>query len=133
MQPVENIVANGTSLACIIRGEIDPKSTTFITPSEFEQQVGFIVYPAGGQVRRHFHRPVERHLTRTGEVVLVRRGRCVIDIYDNDQNLVASRELKAGDVAIMVAGGHGYRMLEETVLLEVKQGPYTGVEERELF
>jgi hypothetical protein len=133
MHCVEQIVAHGTTIACIIRGEVKPESTTFVTPSDFEQQVGFIVYPAGGEVRRHFHRPVERHISRTSEVVLVRKGRCVIDIYDNDQNLVASRDLKAGDIAIMVAGGHGYRMLEDTVLLEVKQGPYSGVEERELF
>ena len=133
MQRVEHIVSKDTPLACIIRGEQDPDKTTFVTPSQFEQQLGFIVYPAGGEVHRHYHRPVDRHLTGTSEVVVLRRGRCVLDIYDNEQNLVASRELKAGDIAILVAGGHGYRMLEDTVLLEVKQGPYTGVEERERF
>jgi uncharacterized protein with PhoU and TrkA domain len=133
MHGVEHIVSKDTELACIIRAGIDPQKTTFVTPSEFEQQLGFIVYPAGGEVRRHFHRPVERHLTRTTEVVLLRRGRCVLDIYDEEQNLVASRELRAGDVALLVRGGHGYRMLEDTVLLEIKQGPYAGVEERELF
>jgi len=133
MQSIEHIGSKDTPLACIIRAEIDPHKTTFVTPSQFEQQSGFIVYPAGGEVPRHFHRPVERHLTRTSEVVLLRRGRCVLDIYDTEQNLVASRELKTGDIAILVGGGHAYRMLEDTVLLEVKQGPYTGVEERERF
>ena len=47
--------------------------------------------------------------------------------------LIATRELATGDVMLMVGGGHGFRMLEDTVLLEVKQGPYTGVAEKERF
>lgn len=133
MQHVEHIVWKDKPLAIIVRSEIDPENTTFLTPSDLEQQVGFIVYPAGGEIPRHFHRPMERHLMRTSEVVLLRRGRCVIDIYEDERNLVASRELKAGDIVILVSGGHGYRMLEDTVLVEVKQGPYTGLEEREHF
>jgi len=63
----------------------------------------------------------------------VRRGHCEVDIYNNARDLVAVRKLSAGDILILVAGGHGFRMLEDTVLLEVKQGPYTGLEERERF
>ena len=47
--------------------------------------------------------------------------------------LVATRELLPGDIMLMVGGGHGFRMLEDTVLLEVKQGPYTGLDEKERF
>jgi uncharacterized protein with PhoU and TrkA domain len=133
MDCVEQICSKGKTLAFIVRAELHPETTTFVTSPDLEQQVGFIVYPAGGAVQRHTHRPVERHITRTSEVVLIRSGRCEIDIYDDDRQLVATRELKCGDLAIVVAGGHGYRMLEDTVLLEVKQGPYTGIEEREHF
>ena len=133
MHFVEHISSRDKTLALIVRAELHPEATTFVTSSDFEQQVGFIVYPAGGEVRRHTHRPIDRHISRTSEVVLVRSGRCEIDIYDDDRKIVATRELKCGDLAIVVAGGHGYRMLEDTVLLEVKQGPYTGIEEREHF
>jgi hypothetical protein len=47
--------------------------------------------------------------------------------------LVASRELRSGDITLMVGGGHGFRMQEDTVFLEVKQGPYTGIDEKECF
>jgi len=133
MEHVEHIAWNGSALAYIIRSEIDPKVTTFMTPGDFKQQVGFIVYSAGSEIPRHVHRHVERQLHDTSEVLVVRRGRCEVDIYNDERVLVAVRKLQMGDILILVAGGHGFRMLEDTVLLEVKQGPYTGVEERERF
>ena len=95
--------------------------------------LGFVVYPEGGEIARHVHVPLERHLVGTSEVLVLRSGRCLIDIYDDDRQLVATRELQTGDIMLMVGGGHGFRMLEDTVFLEVKQGPYTGLEEKERF
>jgi len=122
MELIENITWQGLPLAYIIRGKLNPTQTTFLTPPEFKQQVGFIVYPAGGEIQRHVHRPLERHLVGTSEILIVRRGRCEIDIYNDERELVATRELGQGDIMLMVAGGHGFRMLENTVFLEVKQG-----------
>jgi len=130
MELIENITWQGVPLAYIIRGKLNPTQTTFLTPPEFKQQVGFIVYPAGGEIQRHVHRPLERHLVGTSEVLIVRRGRCEIDIYNDERELVATRELGQGDIMLMVGGGHGFRMLEDTVFLEVKQGPYTGLDEK---
>ena len=130
---VECIGYNDQPLAYIIRSSFLPERTTFLTPSEFKQQVGYIVYPAGGEIARHVHRPLERHLVGTSEVLVVKKGRCLIDIYNDDRELVATRELYPGDVMLMVGGGHGFRMLEDTVFLEIKQGPYTGLDEKEQF
>jgi hypothetical protein len=130
---IEQITANNQLLTCIIRNAYLPSTTTFLTPPEFKQQVGFVVYPAGGEIKRHVHRPLERHLVGTSEVLVVKQGRCLIDIYNDDRERVATRELFAGDVMLMVGGGHGFRMLEDTILLEIKQGPYTGLEEKEHF
>ena len=133
MEHLEQILSNGKPLAYIIRSDMNPDKTTFLTPPEFKQQVGFVVYPAGGEIQRHVHRPLERHLIGTSEVLIVRRGRCEIDIYNNERELVATCELRQGDIMLMVDGGHGFRMLEDTVFLEVKQGPYTGLDEKERF
>ena len=67
------------------------------------------------------------------EVLVVRSGSCQIDVYDDQKNLIATRNLSVGDVVIMSAGGHGFRILEDTILLEIKQGPYLGTEDKELF
>src|SRR6266571_9300349 len=92
MELVEKIHFNDVPLAYIIRGQLTPDKTTFLTPSDFNQQVGFVVYPAGGVIPRHVHRPLERHLVGTSEVLVVRQGRCEIDIYNDDLQLVATRE-----------------------------------------
>jgi hypothetical protein len=130
---VEVISAGDQPLSYIIRGGTLPDRTTFLTPPEFKQQVGYIVYPAGGEVTRHAHRPIERHMIGTSEVLLVLKGHAIIDVYDDDHTLMASRELTTGDVMLMVGGGHGFRMIEHTVFLEIKQGPYAGMDEKEHF
>ena len=133
MEQIEHIVSNGQPLAYIIRAALVPERTTFLTPPEFKQQVGYVVYPAGGEIQRHVHLPLQRRLVGTSEVLIVKQGRCEMDVYNDARELVATRELATGDVMLMVGGGHGFRMLEPTVLLEVKQGPYTGLEEKERF
>ncbi|MBN1146701.1 MAG: hypothetical protein JXA78_05560 [Anaerolineales bacterium] len=129
----EKICYDDQPLAYIIRGSFMPGTTTFLTPPEFKQQVGYVVYPAGGEIARHLHKPIPRQLVGTSEVLVVKKGHCLIDIYNDDHAWVATRELFPGDVMLMVGGGHGFRMLEDTVFLEVKQGPYTGLDEKERF
>jgi len=130
---IEKVCWKDEPLTYIIYNDSKPDKTIFLTPSEFKQQVGFVVYPTGGEVKRHMHLPLERHLIGTSEVLIVRQGHCLMDIYNDDRELVATRELHTGDVTLMVGGGHGFRMLEDTVFLEVKQGPFLPVEEKEHF
>jgi hypothetical protein len=129
----EQIAWMGRTLSYIIRRELVPTTTTFLTPPEFTHQLGFVVYPAGGAVKPHLHRSMERKIKGTSEVLLIKKGRCEIDIYNNKKELVATRELREGDIVLLVDGGHGFRMLEDTVFVEIKQGPYTGIEEKERF
>lgn len=133
MEFVERVMDGAQPLAYIIRAAMRPTQTTFVTPDDFKQQVGFVVYPKGGEIARHVHLPLERHLVGTSEVLVLRTGRCLMDIYNDRKELVSTHELGAGDIMLMVGGGHGFRMLEDTVFLEVKQGPYTGVDEKERF
>jgi hypothetical protein len=130
---VEVVSAGERPLCYIVRQRNAPEATTFVTPDDAIQQVGFIVHPAGHEVKRHYHLPLERQIKSTPEVLVVREGRCEMYVYDDDQRLVATHELVTGDVMVMVGGGHGFRMLEDTVLLEVKQGPYYGTGEKEYF
>jgi mannose-6-phosphate isomerase-like protein (cupin superfamily) len=131
---VERITdTQGTVLALVVRREYAPDVTTFVTEPESGLQVGLIVYPAQGSVPRHRHHPIERRLTGTPEVLVVREGRCQADIFDDEAELLATCELSAGDLIVLLGGGHGFRMLDDTVLVEVKQGPYPGVDEKERF
>ncbi len=123
---IEAITSDGLVLAYLARGGESPDRTRFLTPDDCNLQVGHVVCPAGGEIARHMHLPIERHLLGTTEVLIVQRGRCEVDVYAEDRRVAATLELHAGDILIGIAGGHGFRALEDTVLLEVKQGPYPG-------
>lgn len=133
MGSIEQICWQDQLLCHIIRSTLPLEKTTFFTPDDHLLQVGYVVHEKGHEIPRHYHRPVERTIVGTPEVLLVREGHCEIDIYNDRNELVTTREVSAGDLLIVVSGGHGFRMLEDTVILEVKQGPYGGVSERERF
>ncbi len=117
----------------IIQRDFRPNNTTFVTSPELAQQVGFVVYPADGVIKRHIHKNVDRRNISSSEALIVREGKLEIDIYDQDKSLVATRHLEAGDFVLMVSGGHGFRISEATILLEIKLGPYAGADDKELF
>lgn len=129
----ETISHRGKLLCMIVRAESFPDTTTFYTPADLSLQVGNIVYSAGSEIPRHMHGPVSRGIIGTAEVLMVQKGCMFVDIYADDRTFVGSREIGRGDVAVLVAGGHGFRFAEDTVLLEVKQGPYAGAHEKEHF
>jgi mannose-6-phosphate isomerase-like protein (cupin superfamily) len=125
--------ADNVLTSIIIRRDYQPTETTFITNPNLAQQVGFVVYPPGGVIKRHIHKNVDRQNISSSDALIVREGRLEIDIYDRNKVLLATRELQAGDFVLMVSGGHGFRILETTVLLEIKLGPYAGASDKELF
>ena len=130
---IEQIAHEGRLLAYVIRRSHQPSQTAFVTGSDANLQVGFVVYPSQATIARHLHLPVKRHTVGTSEVLLVRQGRCEADIYDDQRTRVATLTLEEGDVLVLLAGGHGFRTLADTVLLEVKQGPYLEQNEKEHF
>jgi hypothetical protein len=132
-QLIEKIVSDDRILAYIIRDEMQPEKTTFVTPENLSFQAGFIVYPKNSEIARHVHKPIPRSLTGTSEMLLVKKGRCEVDFFTEHKKLVATREISSGDVLLLVGGGHGFRLMEDTVFLEIKQGPYTGLDEKERF
>lgn len=132
-QQIFRIESAGTLFALVVRAQFEPGKTTFVTSDDLLLQLGFIVYPAGSTIPRHRHLRVERTLHSTSEVLQVRRGRCTAEIYDLASNLVAEVELRTGDVIVLAAGGHGFRIHEDTVLCEVKQGPFITAVEKERF
>lgn len=133
MDGIEMIKDGDQILSMVIRSSVAPEKTTFITPDEFYQQAGFVVYPAGGEIASHTHLPIERHLVGTPETLFIRKGRLQAKIYNSAHEYKGEFILNAGDVIMLVNGGHGFTVLEDTILLEIKQGPYTGLVEKEHF
>lgn len=131
--PVEIIEANGTALAYIVDPNWHAEKTQFFTPDEASLQMGMIVYGAGHDIPAHVHLSITRQVEGTNECVIVRKGSCRVTIFDSQRNFVAERDLSEGTVILLQGGGHGFHLYEDTVLLEVKQGPYAGEKDKERF
>jgi hypothetical protein len=117
---------NGELFAIILRKDFDQPGIHFFTPDSFSQQLAYMHHPAGKIIQAHVHNPVPREVHYTLEVLFIKRGKVRIDFFDNDQNYLESRILKTGDVILLAKGGHGFEVLEELEMYEVKQGPYAG-------
>jgi hypothetical protein len=124
----------GTNLALLITS-IDefPLGHNFLTHESDPLQFAIFNHPTGHQIQRHWHPPVDRQLTTTSEVLVVQSGRVLVSIYDVELNPVLTREMSSGDVAVLFSGGHGFKILENATILEVKQGPYAGEYDKVLF
>ena len=118
----------GMVLCHIIRADHSPAATTFYTPSTYSQQLGIIKYPAGGVIKAHYHNKVPREVLITQEVLVIRKGHVRVNLYDRALQPLGSVELHTGDTILLAAGGHGIDILSDTEMLEVKQGPYGGVQ-----
>jgi len=131
--PVERIEHGGELLALIVRREFAEPGIHFFTPNELSQQLAVMCHPAGKIIDPHIHNPVPRTVAYTQEALFIRRGRLRVDFFDNDQGYLSSRELAGGDVILLVRGGHGFEVLEELEMIEVKQGPYAGDDDKTRF
>ena len=130
---VESIFHAQTLLALIVRASFRCDGIEFFTPSNFSQQLGYMQRPQGYVIAPHVHNPVPREVSYTKEVLFIRQGTVRVDFYDDVQNYLESRVLRAGDVVLLAFGGHGFEMLETSEILEVKQGPYAGDADKTRF
>lgn len=123
---IERIEFEGTEFAIILRSGMRERGIQFFTPPHFSQQLGCMRHPAGHLIEPHVHNPVSRAVHFTQEALFLRRGKLRVDFYSEAGAYLESRELEAGDVILLIRGGHGFEVLEEIEMVEVKQGPYVG-------
>lgn len=133
MGQVEEIKKKNKLLAMIIRNDYDCGGVDFITPSEYSQQVAYMHHPTGKSIDAHVHNMVHRNVVMTQEVLFIKKGVLRVDFYDEYEDYLESRELHAGDIILLVSGGHGFQVLEEVKMVEVKQGPYAGENDKKRF
>lgn len=130
---IEEIRAGEQLLALIVYHGFSQPGIHFFTPDELSQQLAYMQYPPGKLIPPHVHNPVQREVTYTQEVLFLKRGALRVDFYNDARDYLESRVLRAGDVILLATGGHGFEVLEDLEMLEVKQGPYTGDQDKTRF
>ena len=130
---MEQIFFKEQLLAIIVRSDFHDEGITFFTPPSFSQQLAYMHHPEKKIIDPHVHNPVLREVHYTQEVLFIRKGRLRVDFYNDGRVYLESRELGAGDVILLATGGHGFEVLEEIEMIEVKQGPYAGDADKTRF
>lgn len=130
---VEQIFDDYRMIAIIVYAEYQNEGIEFFTPHNFSQQLAYINRPEGHVIPAHIHKPVPRNVKYTQETLIIKKGEVKINFYDEEKVYLESRIIKQGDVVLLVSGGHEFQMLADTEMIEVKQGPYAGDEDKDCF
>ncbi len=123
---VDKIYNGEEFLGLIIRNNYSADGVSFFTDDNSPQQVAFMKHQKGKEILPHVHNSIKREIFFTSEVLLIKKGRLRVDFYSASKVYLESRVLDPGDVILLAGGGHGFQMLEEVEMIEVKQGPYLG-------
>jgi mannose-6-phosphate isomerase-like protein (cupin superfamily) len=129
----EQIEHNGQIIAIIIRADYSCEGVNFFTPDEFSQQLAYMRHPEGKTILPHKHNLVTRKIEYTQEILFIKRGKLKVNLYGEHNEYLHSRILSSGDTILLASGGHGFEIIEDLEMIEVKQGPYTGDDDKVQF
>lgn len=130
---VEKIIINNELYAIIIRKNYKSSGIEFFTPNDFSQQLAYMRRPKGYIIQPHVHKNVKKEIKFTQEVLLIRSGKVQVDFYSEKKKYVESNILNEGDIILLSKGGHGFKVIDECEIVEVKQGPYDPLEDKVKF
>jgi len=133
MKGLTRIEKDGDIYAIVLRREFSAAGPNFFTPGEFSQQLGMLVHPKGKIVKRHRHKLVKREIFRTQEVLVLLAGKIRVELFDDAGEKLKVLIMKPGDAILLARGGHKVTVLEDAKIIEVKQGPYAGFDDKEFF
>lgn len=127
------IIEHNNVVLAIIINEHKKEGISFFTPDDFSQQLAYMQHEKGKKIEPHIHNLIKREVHYTQEVLFIRKGKLRSDFYDSEKVYIGSYVLKKGDVILLANGGHGFEVLEDVEMFEVKQGPYAGVCDKTRF
>ena len=134
MANIEKIEDNGKLLAIIVRGDNYENELMFPTPNELPFQLGLHNQKKGKIIPAHQHIPIEKiENLDVSEVFYIKKGKAKISIYNKEKEKLKEVIASGGDIIYLLCG-HGIEFLEDTIMFEIKQGPYRSKEkEKEMI
>lgn len=130
---IETYFSNDNQMmALVIRASFRKDGISFLTEDEQFQQVAYMEHPSGHEIIPHYHNRIPRTVDYTCETLVIRRGKLEVNLYE-DQKCIHSFELGDGDIITLFSGGHGFNVLEDVEMVEIKQGPFMGPDDKTRF
>jgi len=124
---IEKVEHGGKLFAIILRSGFEKEGVNFFTPEDNPLQLGLLKHKRGTKIKPHIHKNVQ-------EVLHMQRGKMEVVFYSETGEKIKNVILNAGDTILLPGGGHGFNIQENSKIVEVKQGPYLGVErDKEYF
>ena len=97
-------------------------------------QLGFISHKKNHYIKSHIHLKKPRIINYCTEVLLIEKGKVKIKFFDNNlSDIKKDKVLTKGDIIILFQGGHGFKILEKTNIIEIKQGPYVEGKDKKII
>ncbi len=110
------------------------KGVDFVTNEKDLIQLGFLNHNKNHLINSHIHLKKPRIINYCTEVLLIEKGKLKISFYDSKKkNIKKDQILNKGDIIILFQGGHGFKILEKTQIIEIKQGPYVEGKDKKLI
>ena len=123
---IEKILHKKRLFALIIRRQFRKKSgINFFTSKEATQQFGFMKHKKNHIIKPHKHNKRLTRVLRTTEVILLLKGTLRVDFYNDKYKYLFSKKINERDIIMLIHGGHGFKVLKNVEMIEVKQGPYS--------
>ncbi len=105
----------------------------FLTPAKLSHQVGFIKHKKNHEIIPHLHLINKRKINYTSEVLIIQKGKIRIDLYNKKKKYLFSKIAKKNEIVILIKGAHGFKILDNCEMLEIKQGPFNDKEDKIKF
>jgi hypothetical protein len=123
---IEKILYKKKLFALIVRRQFRKKNgINFFTSKEATQQFGFMKHKKNHIIKPHKHNKRLTRILRTTEVILLLKGTLRVDFYNNKYKYLFSKKINEKDIIMLIHGGHGFKVLKNAEMIEVKQGPYS--------
>jgi hypothetical protein len=130
---LEYLYHEGELYSIVMRGNYHTETISFFTPDSFSQQLGYLPHKKGNIIKPHKHKINRREILYTQEVLIMKKGQVKVNFYKDENNFIGSETVEEGDIILLCGGGHGFEILEDAIMIEVKQGPYMGLDDKMKF
>ncbi|MGD9129921.1 MAG: hypothetical protein PVJ09_05535 [Candidatus Woesebacteria bacterium] len=123
----------GETIALIIKANHQVDNLEFFTKDNDPLQVGIHQKEKGIKLTPHIHLSNTKVVSEVHEVLYIIEGKIRVTYYTIDGDIITKFILNKGDILIHQKMGHGFEILEDAKIFEVKQGPFPGTKHAKIF